>query len=292
MDFRRVAPAGLAAAAVVLTVGACTGGGGTTASPTATSSPTKTDRVYSEDELRSLITGLRDTDGNELQLYSEQQVAQGKGLGDILLNTATVDPADCKSIATAGLESSVDSGSVAVAISESAEPRTVSAQSGSEGPDAEKILSDIKSKMASCSTFTVEALGQRTTVASKELDARTDAKESFGTVSTRDNNTSDMLMQVSGAQGRLLVVATKSGTGLSGDDQTELEDLVNQVLARAESTSASPMTTSTTTSTVRPTTTAPATRGTASPTDATTLPTTPGVTGTTLPTPGTTTPVP
>ncbi|WP_245827710.1 hypothetical protein [Sinomonas mesophila] len=283
MDMRRVAPAGLAAAAM-LTVAGCTGGGGPTASPTATATP---DRVYSADELRGLISGLHDSEGNELRLYSEAQVAQGKGLGDILLDAATVDPADCKEIATAGLETSVDRGSVAVAISESQEPRTVSAQSGSEGPNAKQILSDIRGKMGGCSTFTVEVLGQRTTVSSEELDARTNADETFGTVSTRDNNTSDMLMQVSGAEGRLLVVATKSGAGLSDDDRTELEGLVNEVLDRATSPSPSP-----TTTTTRPTTTSPATRGTDTATDGTMSPATPGATGTILPTGATTTPTP
>lgn len=260
---------GIATAAVLMVAG-CTGGGGTTASPTATSSPEETDRVYSEDDLRGMISGLQDSDGNELRLYSEEQVAQGRNLGDVLLDRATVDPADCKSIATAGLETSVDSGSVAVAVSDSQKPRTVSAQSGSEGPDAEQILKDIKGKMGNCSTFTVEALGQRTTVTSEELDANTDAEETFGTVSTRDDNTNDMLMQVSGAEGRLLVVATKSGADLSDADQKELEELVNEVLDRAESPSPSP---TTTTVTATPTT-APATRDTASPTptEATTSP--------------------
>ena len=290
MDTRRLAAAGAAAAAVLMVAG-CTGGGGTPASPTATASPRETDRVYSEDELRGLISGLRDSDGNELRLYSEEQVAQGRSLGDVLLDRATVDPADCKSIATAGLETSIESGSVAVAVSESQEPRTVSAQSGPDGPDAEQILKDIEGRMGNCSTFTVDALGQRTTVSSEELDADTDAEETFATVSTRDGNRDDMLMQVSGAEGRLLVVATKSGAGLSDDDQKELEELVNEVLDRAESPSPSPTSTVTTTTTVtaQPTTTAPATSGTATPTEQTTTPA-PGGTG--VPTGATATPTP
>ena len=292
MDTRRLAPVGVAAATMLMVAG-CTGGGGAPASPTVTATPEQTERVYSEDELRSMISGLQDSDGNELRLYSEEQVAQGKSLGDVLLDRATVDPADCKSIATAGLETSVESGSVAVAVSESQEPRTVSAQSGSEGPDAEQILKDVKGKMGNCSTFTVEAVGQRTTVTSEELDANTDAEETFGTVSTRDDNKEDMLMQVSGAEGRLLVVATKSGANLSDDDQKELEELVDEVLDRAKSPSPSPTSTVTTTTTVtaQPTTTAPATRGTAMPTEPTTSPS-PGGTGTGEPTGATTTPTP
>ena len=63
MEIRRAVLAGLAAAAV-LAVTACTGGGGTTASPTTSA----TQRVYSEDELRSMISGLRDSEGHELKL--------------------------------------------------------------------------------------------------------------------------------------------------------------------------------------------------------------------------------
>jgi hypothetical protein len=206
-----------------------------------------------------MISGLKDGDGNELRLYSQDQVAQGKSIGDLLLNTAAVDPADCKSIATAGLKTSVDSGSVAVAVSDSQQPRTVSAQSGSDGPDAVSVLSDIEGKMDSCKTFTVTALANKVTVSSKKLDAKTDADETFGTVSTRDGKNSDMLMQISGAEGRLLVVATRSGADLGDDAQKELEDLVNDVLKKAGSSTSSAAPTGT--STGSPMTT-PATQGT------------------------------
>lgn len=114
--------------------------------------------------------------------------------------------------------------------------------------------------MDKCSTFTVDAVGQKVTVSSKKLQAKTDATETFGTVSTRGGNSSDMLMQVSGGKDRLLVVATKSGGNLGDTDQKELEDLVNKVLQKASSnatsgatsgsTSSSSGTTSTSTATV------------------------------------------
>lgn len=229
---------GLAGVAA-LGLAACTGGGGTSQSASPSPSASASAKVYSESDLQSLVSGLKDSDGNDLKPYSKEQVAAGKDLGKILLSTATVDPSDCKSIATAGLVDSVDSGSVAVAISDSQKPRTVSAQSGSQGPDSQQVLKDIEGKMGTCSNFTVSALGQKVTVASKQLQAKTDAAETFGTVSTRGNNSSDMLMQVSGAQGRLLVVATKSGGNLGDTDQKELEGLVNDVLHKATGSSTS-----------------------------------------------------
>lgn len=238
MHKRGTAALGLTSLAALALVG-CTNGGGTAPSSTGTPSSTASARVYSEAELRNLVSGLKDSDGNELKLYSQDQVNQGKDLGKLLLSTATVDPSDCKSIATAGLVNSVENGSVAVAISDSQQPRTVSAQSGSQGPDAEQILKDIEGKMDKCSTFTVEAVGQKVTVASKQLQAKTEADETFGTVSTRGGNNSDMLMQVSGGKGRLLVVATKSGGNLGDSDQKELEDLVNKVLEKTASSASS-----------------------------------------------------
>lgn len=234
MDVKRTAAVGMAGFAA-LGLAACTNGGGPSPSPSATTSSAPSAHVYSESELRDLVSGLKDSDGNPLNLYSQQQVTQGKDLGKLLLSTATVDPSDCKSIATAGLVNSVENGSVAVAISNSQEPRTVSAQSSSQGPDAEQLVKDISSKMSQCSTFTVSIVGQKVTVSSKELQAKTDAAQTFGTVSTRGGNSSDMLMQVSGGQGRLLVVATKSGGNLGDSDQHELEDLVNKVLQKASS---------------------------------------------------------
>lgn len=243
MSTKRVLAVGLAGVAAVA-LAACTGGGGSSPSATSSSTSSSAPRVYSETELRDMVSGLKDSDGSELKLYSKEQVSQGKDLGKILLGTATVDPSDCKSIATAGLVDGVDNGSVAVAISDSRKARTVSAQSGSQGPDAQQILKDIRAKMDKCSNFTVSVLGQKVSVSSKEIQAKTDASESFGTVSTRGNNSSDMLMQVSGGQGRLLVVATKSGGDLGDQDRSELEGLVNQVLHKTSGTATSTATSS------------------------------------------------
>jgi hypothetical protein len=242
---RKVSALGVVTAAMLALAG-CTGGGGGTATPSgtttsATPSPTQTAnaKVYSEDELRNLISGKKDADGNELKLYSKEQVDQGGNIANLLMSTATIDPKDCKDIATAGLLDKVESGDVAVALSEGNQPRTLSAQSGSEGPDAVKTLSDISGKMNQCAKFSVSALGQKYDVSSQELKADTDAEKTFATVSTRSGDDQQKLMQVSAAEGRLLVVATKSGTDLGDQDQKELEDLINDVLKKAESSATS-----------------------------------------------------
>ena len=247
---RRTSALALAAAGS-LALAACTGGGtGPSPSPTVTTSAAAADKVYTEDELRELIAGTRDGEGNELKLYSPEQVEQGGNIANLLMSAAKVEPADCKSIATAGLLDKVEEGDVAVALSESAQPRTLSAQSGSEGPDAVELLQEISGKMGQCANFSVEALGQRYEVSSEELQANTDGEETFATVSTRSSG--EKLMQVSAADGRLLVVATKGGSDLADDDQKELEDLVNGVLAKASggngTATASPTGTSTRTS--------------------------------------------
>jgi len=248
---RKVPALGLMTAAMIALAG-CTGGGGS-ASPTATettasASATAEANVYSEDELRELISGTKDEDGNELKLYSKEQVDQGGNIANLLLSTATVDPEDCKDIATAGLLDTVESGEIAVALSEGDQPRTVSAQSGSEGPDAVEVLDEISGKMDQCATFSVTALGQTYEVNSEELQADTDAEKTFGTLSTRSGENQQKLMQVSAAEGRLLVVATKSGANLGDPDQKELEDLVNEVLKKADGGSATSSPTSASTS--------------------------------------------
>ena len=240
---RKVSALGVVAAAMLALAG-CSGGGGGTASPSSSStasasaSQTAEAKVYSEDELRNLISGMRDDDGNELKLYSKDQVAQGGNIANLLMSTATIDPKDCKDIATAGLLDKVENGDVAVALSEGDQPRSMSAQSGSGGPDAVKTLSDISGKMDQCAKFSVSALGQKYDVSSKELKADTDADKTFATVSTRSGDNQQKLMQVSAAKGRLLVVATKSGTDLGDTDQKELEGLINDVLKKAEGGSA------------------------------------------------------
>lgn len=236
---RKVSGLGVMTAAM-LALASCSGGGGGTASPsgtaTASASASKTAeaKVYSEDELRNLISGMKDGDGNELKLYSKEQVDQGGNIANLLMSTATIDPKDCKDIATAGLLDKVETGDVAVALSQGNQPRTLSAQSGGSGPDAVKTLDDISGKMGQCAKFSVSALGQKYDVTSEELQADTDADKTFATVSTRSGDNQQKLMQVSAAQGRLLVVATKSGTDLGDQDQKELEDLINDVLAKAE----------------------------------------------------------
>lgn len=248
---RRVPALGVLAAAMIALAG-CTGSGGGAASPsdsaTASASATAEAKVYSEDELRELISGMSDDDGNELKLYSKEQVDQGGNIASLLLSAATVDPADCKDIATAGLLDKVEGGDVAVALSEGDQPRSLSAQSGSEGPDAVKVLTDISGKMDQCAKFSVEALGQKYEVASEEVNAETDAEKTFATLSTRSGENQQKLMQVSAAQGRLLVVATKSGANLGDPDQKELEDLINEVLKKADGGSGTSSPTSTGTS--------------------------------------------
>ncbi len=250
---RKVPALGLSAAAIMALAG-CTGegtAGPTATTATATATETAEAKVYSEDELRALISGTTDDNGNEFKLYSKEQVDQGGNIANLLMSTATVDPADCKAIATAGLLDTVESGSVAVAIAEADQPRTLSAQSSSEGPDAVEVLQEVRGKTDQCANFSVNILGQTYDVSSKELQAATNARETFGTVSTRGDGNQEMLMQVSAAQDRLLVVATKGGTDLGDADQKELEDLINEILAKADGGTAtsSPTSTSTTDST-------------------------------------------
>lgn len=224
----------------MLALAGCSGGGSGTASPSssatgsASASQTAEAKVYSEDQLRDLISGMKDADGNELKLYSKDQVDQGGNLAKLLMSTATIDPKDCKDIATAGLLDKVENGDVAVALSDGNQPRSLSAQSGSGGPDAVKTLSDISGKMDQCAKFSVSALGQKYDVSSQKLQADTNADKTFATVSTRSGDNQQKLMQVSAAQGRLLVVATKSGTDLGDKDQKELEGLINDVLKKAD----------------------------------------------------------
>ena len=248
---RKVPALGVMAAAMIALAG-CTGGGGGTASPsssqTATAGKTAEAKVYTQDELRELISGMKDDDGNELKLYSKEQVDQGGNIANLLLSTATVDPADCKDIATAGLLDKVESGEIAVALSEGDQPRTLSAQSGRHGPDAVEVLDGIRGKMDHCAKFSVTALGQKYEVNSEELQADTDAEKTFGTLSTRSGENQQKLMQVSAAEGRLLVVATKSGSNLGDPDQKELEDLINGVLKKADASSGTSSPTATSTS--------------------------------------------
>ncbi|MGX9900714.1 hypothetical protein ACW0JT_14080 [Arthrobacter sp. SA17] len=242
------------AAAAAVALSSCTGGGGSGTTSPGSPTPTETQsKVYSEEELRDLVSGIKDDDGNELRLYSPDQIDQGERIARLLMGTATVNPGGCRSIATAGLLESVENGEVAVAVSDSEKPRTLSAQSGPEGPDAEALVRDIRGKMGECAQFTVEVAGQRLDVKSEELQAETDADQTFATLSTRGEGTSDMLMQVSAGKDRLLVVATKSGASLGDGDQKELEKLINEVLGKADDGSSPTATRSpTSTATVAP----------------------------------------
>ncbi|UZX02268.1 hypothetical protein F8G81_06285 [Arthrobacter sp. CDRTa11] len=268
---RKSSVIGLAAASV-LALASCTGGGaGQGPSPTATTTGNSQAKAYTEDELRDLISGMKDAEGNELKLYSKEQVDQGGTIAEKLMTTATVEPEDCKSIATAGLLDEVENGDVAVAVSESAMPRTLSAQSSSSGPAGVELLREVKGKLGQCSDFTIEVLGQRHEVSSESLEAKTNGEETFATVSTRNGDTGEMLMQVSAAEGRLLVVATKTGADLRDPDREELEGLVNEVLAKAGgdgTATASPTRTPTRTASPTTTTTAsPTATVTVSPTE-------------------------
>lgn len=78
-----------------------------------------------------------------------------------------------------------------------------------------EVLQEIRGRMDQCNNFSVAALGQTYQVSSKELQADTDARETFATVSTRADGDQQMLMQV----------ATKDGANLGIPTRRNSEDL-------------------------------------------------------------------
>jgi hypothetical protein len=240
---RRIAPAALTLAAVFAATGcggAAPGDSSTQPGTNASSAPATTAaaaKAYSNEDLTSIVSGLKDAQGQSLTVVPAAQIDQGLIAARELLKTAVITPKACAVLADNN--SQVPEGSTyAAGASLAAKAKTATIVTVFAVKDPAVMAEQFdKSDGAvdNCSTFTVELEGQKITSEMKPIETDVQADRSLGalTVQTLPTGQKQAMVTVTGVKGTLAATAIKRGAvnAVTAASAPELVQLVNAALA-------------------------------------------------------------
>ena len=240
---RRIAPAALTLTAVIAVTG-CGGaapgdsstqpGANSSSAPAATATAAKT---YSNEDLTSIVSGLKDAQGQSLTVVPAAQIDQGLIAARELLKTAVITPKACAVLADNN--SQVPEGSTyAAGASLAAKAKTATIVTVFAVKDAAVMAEQFGKSdgaVGNCSTFTVELEGHKITSEMKPIEIDVQADRSLGalTVQTLPTGQKQAMVTVTGVKGTLAATAVKSGAvnAVTAASAPELVQLVNAALA-------------------------------------------------------------
>jgi hypothetical protein len=240
---RSIAPVTLAIAAAIV-LASCGGSDqtNTTAPPAATSSsapaPSPTAKAYTNEDLTSIVAGLKDAQGQPLTVVPAAQIDQGLIAAREMLKTAVITPKACGVLIDNNTQ--VPEGSTyAAGASLAAKTKTATVLTVFAVQDPSVMTAQFEKSAAAlkdCSTYTVELKGQKVTSELKPLDAAVQADKSLAalTVQTTPAGQKQVCnITVTGVKGTLAVTVMKSGAvgAVTAADAPELAKLVNAALA-------------------------------------------------------------
>jgi hypothetical protein len=213
---------------------------GTSAPPANTSSSgpalTPAAKAYTNDELTSIVAGLKDAQGQPLTVVPAAQIDQGLIAARELLKTAVITPKACGVLADNN--SQVPDGSTyAAGASLAAKAKTATVVTVFAVKDPAVMTTQFeKSAVAlqECSKFTIELKGQKITSDMKPLEAAVKADKSTSalTIQTLPNGQKQALVTVTGIKGTLAATVAKTGPvgAVTAASAPELAKLVNAAL--------------------------------------------------------------
>ncbi|WP_258805890.1 hypothetical protein [Pseudarthrobacter sp. NS4] len=241
---RRIAPATLAIAAAAISLTGCGGSGqtNTTPPPAAATSPapatSQAAKTYTNEDLTSIVAGLKDAQGQALTVVPAAQIDQGLIAAREMLKTAVITPEACGVLIDNNTQ--VPEGSTyAAGASLAAEAETATVLTVFAVQDLSVMTAQFEKSAAAlndCSTYTVELKGEKVTNELKPLDVPVQADKSLAALTVQTTPTGQKQVcniTVSGTKGNLAVTVMKSGAvgAVSADDAPELAQLVNTALA-------------------------------------------------------------
>jgi hypothetical protein len=242
---RRISRTAIILMSIAALAGCGTGSGGTgtatgsaTASATAAAAQTATPapaKSYTNTDLTSLISTLKDAQGQPLTVIPAAQIDQGIIKAKELLKTAVFTPEACKVFADSSAQVP-DGSTYAAGTSVSATDKTATVITVIALKDAKAMADQLKASQASaaqCRTFTVEAAGQKITTETTPIDAATNGDESFAALTKQSLGTgqTQSALTVTGIKGNMAVTAVKTGPAVTEYASAELTQLLNTVLA-------------------------------------------------------------
>jgi hypothetical protein len=236
-------PAAIGAGLLALT-GCGAGSGTSTATASAVESPAATQtttptptpaKTFSDADLSSLLSTLKDAQGKQLTVVPAAQIDQGIAKAKELLKTATVTPEACKVLVDSN--ANVPDGSTyAGGTSISTADKTAIVVTVFALKDAKTMTDQLNASQAAaapCKTFTLEAGGQKITTETTPVAAEADGDVSFAALTKQQLATgqSQTALTVTGIKGNLAATAVKTGPAVTEKESAELTQLVNTILA-------------------------------------------------------------
>ena len=234
---RRSKPAILLMTAVLALAGCGTG----TATQTATSSPPAPSptpspaKTYTDADLSSIVSTLKDSQGRALTVVPAAQIDQGIIKAKEILKGAVFTPPECNAFADSNAQIPEDS-TYAAGTSVSAAENTAIVVTAIALTDAKELTAHLQASedaVAACRNFTIELEGQKITTEVQQIDAATKGEQSFAALAkqTASSGEAQTTLTMTGIKGNLAATAVKTGTNVSADNAPELAQLVDTILA-------------------------------------------------------------
>ncbi|HKU31008.1 MAG TPA: hypothetical protein VJQ60_11010 [Arthrobacter sp.] len=223
-----------AASMALVGCGGSTNAGSSAAPSTPTPTPTPSPKTYTNEELASIIAGLKDEQGKPLTVVPAAQIDQGLMAEKQLLQSAVITPPACAAVANTNAQVP-DGATYAAGQSLSAADKSATVITALAVKDPAVLSGQTKKStdaLSQCSTFTIEAAGQKITTQIQPLTEKTNGDQSMGALMTQvlPSGQKQITLTVTGVKGNLGATAIKTGAAVTADSAAELVKLVNAVL--------------------------------------------------------------
>jgi len=234
---RRITPVALLVTAFLALAGCGTNTGteSATSSPPPSSATPGPAKTYTDADLSSLLSTLKDSQGRPLTVVPAAQIDQGIIKAKELLKSAVFTPPECNVFADSNSQIPDDS-TYAAGTTVSAADKTAIVVTVIALKDAKELTDHLEASRkatAACSNFTVEVAGQKITTEVRPIDVRTKGDQSFAALGKQSLATGEKqtALTMTGIKGNLAATAVKAGPDVTPNAAPELAQLIDTILA-------------------------------------------------------------
>ncbi|MFJ4028801.1 hypothetical protein ACIPWF_15615 [Paenarthrobacter sp. NPDC089989] len=225
-------------ALVMMAVSGCGGSAGSTdaASPEATATPTPTvAKQYTNDELVGLVKQIKPKSGKELTVASSEELAQENPI-KALLSMFTIEPAECKDLATLGGNTTLAGSTTAAGADLDAESGVMTMVTLTSGLDKQKLQDSIDQSGAQaqkCAKMTLSMAGQSMNVSTEKFDgiSAVPGTVAYRTEMSSASGSTQTTYMAYAIKDGVLISATASGKGAEASGVATASDLMEQAAA-------------------------------------------------------------
>ncbi|MFC8040681.1 hypothetical protein ACFUOZ_15120 [Paenarthrobacter sp. NPDC057355] len=225
-------------ALVVMALTGCGGSTGSTnsASPEATASPTPTAaKQYTNDELVELVKQIKPKSGKELTVASSEELAQENPI-KALMSMFTIEPAECKDLATLGGTETLAGSTTAAGADLDAASGVMTMVTLTSGLEKQKLQDSIDksgAEVEKCSKMTLSMSGQSMNVSTEKFDGinAVPGTVAYKTEMSTASGSAQTTYMAYAIKDGVLISATASGKGAEANGVATANDLMQQAAA-------------------------------------------------------------